>query len=379
MNNKKFIGFSFLISISIVLSVSLLNLIVDPYGIYKVELFKFNKIKADEKIRLVKAVKTKEIAPRSIVLGTSRAEYGYDPTHPYFIQPSYNLAVSGSSMYETRLYLEWALKQGKLQKVLLITDYRMFNLVQQKSVSDLETYFQNNNIYSYLLSADTFKDTLLTVIGSSKIPSYLGNGQREHFHNWDNILQNGGHLETMQKDEAKYYKDFPTNYTYRDTGNSSFFDFEKIVELCYQNNIELDIVFGPSHIRQWEALNYYLGYENWLKWKKDIVLSVNKSAQQFNKTPFKIVDFSVYHALTSEKVPTDKTTQMKYHWEASHYKHELGMIVLDRLTGKNNFLDFGTELNLENIDSHLQNLQQDRTHFIDIKKYKSDMDKYLAK
>lgn len=379
MNNKKFVSFSFAISISIVLCVSLLNLIIDPYGIYKVELFKFNKIKADEKIRLIKAIKTKEIAPKSIVLGTSRAEYGYDPTHPYFIQPSYNLAVSGASMYETRLYFEWALKQGKLKKVLLITDYRMFNLLKQKSVSDFETYFQNNNIYSYLWSVDTFKDTLLTVIGSRKISSYLDNGQREHFHNWDNILQAGGHLETMQKDEAKYYKDYPINYTYRDTENPSFLDFEKIVELSYQNNIDLDIVFGPSHIRQWEALNYYLGYENWLKWKKDIVLSVNKSAQKFNKTPFKIVDFSVYHELTSEKVPTDKTTQMKYHWEASHYKHELGMIVLDRLTGKNDFLDFGTELNLENIDLHLQNLREDRANFIDIEKYKSDMDKYLAK
>ncbi len=379
MNNKKYIGFSFLISIFIVLSVGLLNFIVDPYGIYKVELFKFPKIKIDEKIRLVKAVLTKEIAPKSIVLGTSRAEYGYDPTHHYFIQPSYNLAVSGSSMYETRLYFEWALKQGKLQKVLLVADYRMFNVLKQKSISDFETYFQNNNIYSYLLSADTFKDTLFTVIGSQKTPPYLGNGQRKHLHNWDNILQTGGHLETMQRDEAKYYKDYPTNYTYRDTGNSSFIDFEKIVELCYQNNIELDIVFGPSHIRQWEALNYYLGYKNWLNWKKDIVLSINRSAKQFNKTPFKIVDFSVYHALTSEKVPTDKTTQMKYHWEASHYKHELGLIVLDRLTGKNDFLDFGKELNLENIDSHLQNLQEDRANFIDIEKYKSDMDKYLAK
>lgn len=372
MSSKKFIAFVGMFAFFIVGFVGGLNYVVDPYGLYGTKIFNLPKIKQSEKIRLIKVLKTQQIKPVSICLGTSRTEYGYDPTHSYFFKPSYNLAVSGASMYEARLNFEWALKQGKLQKVLLVADYRMFNSTMQKSVKDLETYFNNPNIYQYLLSLDSFKDSLLTLKGGNHT-SYLENGQREHHGNWKNIVKNGGHLATMQKDEKTYYKAFPSNYTYKDTKKQSFPDFEEIIRLCYENDIELDIIFGPSHIRQWEALDFYLGYDNWLKWKKDVVVSVNNIAHKYHKKQFRVVDFSVYHLFTAEIVPTSPKSQMKYHWEASHYKNELGLIVLDRLNGGEENLDFGVELNLQNIDSHLKQLQQERAKFINTEKYQEEV------
>ena len=373
MTNKRFIKF---VLIGLFLGMAFVggvNYLVDPYGLYKSNFITKSKIKQSEKIRLIKALKTQEIKPISICLGTSRTEYGYDPTHKYFTKPSYNLGVSSASMYEARLYFEWALKQGNLKKVLLVADYRMFNVSNQTNIADLETYFDKPNIYKYIISFDTFKDSLQTLKGGENTSIYLENWQREHNHNWQNILKYGGHLETMKKDEKNYYKGYPTNYTYKDTGNKSFPDFEKIVQLCYENNIKLDIVFGPSHIRQWEALDYYLGYENWLQWKKDVVVSVNKIANRQNKKQFRIMDFSVYHPLTAEKVPADKNVQMKWHWEASHYKNELGLIVLDRLAGYSGHRDFGIELNLDNIDTHLKQQKIDRKNFIDVEKYQIEV------
>lgn len=135
----------------------------------------------------------------------------------------------------------------------------------------------------------------------------------------------------------------------------------------------MDIIFGPSHIRQWEALNYYLGYDKWLQWKKDVVLSVNKIAKQNNKKQFRIMDFSVYHPFTAEKIPTDKSTKMKYHWEASHYKNELGLIVLDRLIGDIKHSDFGIELNSKNIDAQLKEQRVDRMQYTDTEKYQIEV------
>ena len=65
------------------------------------------------------------------------------------------------------------------------------------------------------------------------------------------------------------------------------------------------------------------------------------------------MDFSVYNFLTSEIVPINKNIQMKYYWEGSHYKNELGLIVLDRLTGNDKYKDFGVQLNIKNIDEYL--------------------------
>ena len=120
MNSKKWIK---ILSILCILGfgfVGGINYLVDPYRLYKTNIFK-SKPEQSNKIRLIKALKTKEIKPTSISLGTSRTEYGYDPTHNYFTKPSYNLATSGSSMYENLLNFKYALKQGNLKKVLLVS------------------------------------------------------------------------------------------------------------------------------------------------------------------------------------------------------------------------------------------------------------------
>lgn len=357
--------------------IAIFNYMIDPYSLYKTKYFSFEKIKQSDKMKFIKAITVKEIKPVSILLGSSRAEYGYDPTHQYFLKPSYNLATAGSSMYENRLYLQWALKQGNLRKVLLVADYRMFINLTQKS-KYFETNFDDKNIYSLLFNIDVLKDSLGTIRKKKgNITKYLENGQLEHTYNWQNIVQDGGHLEKMRKDESTYYKDYSKIYRYKDTQKDSFPDFEEIIKLCYENNIELDIVFGPSHIRQWEALNYYLGIDNWFQWKKDVVISVDEIAKKYNKEPFRIMDFSVYHLLTAESIPVDKNIQMKYHWEASHYKNELGLIVLDRLIANSESKDFGVELNIKNIDQHLEQQKIDRYKFINTEKYKIEFEEYL--
>ena len=143
--------------------------------------------------------------------------------------------------------------------------------------------------------------------------------------------------------------------------------------MCYDNNIELDIIFGPSHIRQWEAFDYYKGYESLLKWKKDVVLFVEKVASEKNKIPFKVMDFAVYHKFTSEVVPKNPDERMKFHFEGSHYTNKLGLIVLDRLIDKSLYTDFGVVINSSNIDAHLENLRNDRIKFINTKEYRKEV------
>ena len=375
MKSTKWIKIFFGLSLIGVLFVGGVNYIVDPYGIYKTNIF-LNKPEQDKNIRLAKVVKVEELKPVSISLGTSRTEYGYDPNHEYFSKQSYNLAVSAASLYENRLYLEHSIKQGNLKEVILVADWRMFNDPKMRKLDDFENSFNVENIYKQLFSVDLFISSFKTILNQKTKNSYLENGQRDWYFNQENIDKQGGHLKVMNKDEESYYKksDFKYNSNiYQDTKESSFDDFRKILELCYQNNIKLDIVFGPSHIRQWEAYDYYQDIETWYKWKKDVVLFVEKIADEQEKTPYRIMDFSVYHELTAETVPTNPKEKMKYHWEASHYKKELGDIVLDRLLDISPYKDFGVELNIQNIDNHIQNLREDRVKFIDTEAYRKEV------
>lgn len=356
----------------IVFSVCLINYIVDPYNLYKTNLFK-NKPKEFEYMRLIKAINIEKIKPSSIVLGTSRAEMAIDPDHEYFIKPSYNLANAGSTMYETKYYLKEAILQGKLKKVLLVADWRMFNDVSMKKVIDFETYFENRNIYKYLLNYKVFQDSLFTIKNKNIVSLYNNNGQMKEDYLNKIVLSNGGHYKTMIKEEKNYYKELSDNNLYKDTQKSSLLDFIEILELCYKNDIELDIVFGPSHIRQWEAFDYYKDYEILLTWKKDLVEIVQKVANKFNNIPFRIVDFAVYNEYTSEKIPTEENQSMVYHYEGSHYKPKLGEMLLKSLSSGDYHNNFGVELNNNNIDSHLQKLREDRNKFINTKEYRKEV------
>lgn len=372
MRGKKFIGLIIVFSVMVVGAIGAINYVIDPYGIYNHKLVNLKKVRQDGKMKLVKALKVELIKPKSIVLGTSRAEFGYDPNHSYFIQPAYNLATSGASLYENRLYFEKALKEGELKKVLLVADWIMFNAKEMTKTADFEEYFNEPNKYKYLVSSAMLIDTFFTIFSQKDEVQYLDTGQREYTYNWNRIIAQGGHLKVMNKDEERYYKrsDYKTNHNiYQDTKKSAFDDFAAIIALCYENNVELDIIFGPSHIRQWEAFDYYHGYDAWLQWKKDVVVFVAQQAKAHGEPPFRVMDFSVYHPLTAEIVPVDKNEPMQYHWEGSHYKDELGLIVLDKLGGKDDYPDFGVALNAHTIDEHLENLKSDRKQYINTSAY----------
>lgn len=372
MKNKfwiKIVLGSFFIVIFLVCAI---NYVVDPYGIYNTNFFK-NKPFSHTQMRIVKASKTAEIKPSSIILGTSRAEIAINPNHNYFIQPAYNLAVTGSTLYESKLFLQNAIKTGKLKQVLLVADWRMFNEEKMRKVPDVDNYFNPFFKYAYLLNFKTLKNSYATFKNKDGRDQHYSNGQMDNYFLTEYIHLSGGHLKVMNNDEKTYYSNFTKNNTYKDTKKSSFDDFKDILKMCYENNIKLDIVFGPSHIRQWESFDYHLGINNFYDWKKSVVKVVDDESKKYKKAPFRVVDFSIYHSLTAEVVPTDPLAKMEYHFEGSHYKEKLANIMLDTLNVSSNYNDFGVELNLNNIDEHLERLKNDRTKYIDTKKYRKEV------
>ncbi|MBF0220187.1 MAG: hypothetical protein HQL49_11780, partial [Gammaproteobacteria bacterium] len=87
--------------------------------------------------------------------------------------------------------------------------------------------------------------------------------------------------------------------------------------------------------------------------------------------------------LTSEPVPAagDKESEMRWHWESSHYKKELGDLVLDRIFDYHSAdrkipSDFGILLMPDNLEQHLAQIRADRerwrsTHSQDIAEIES--------
>ena len=375
MNSTKWLIKTSLIFLIIIFTILGINFTIDPYGIYGSNFFKFKKITQSGKMRFIKPIIVKNIKPKSIVLGTSRAEHGFNTDHEYFQKPSYNFGLTSASMYEATTNLKYAIKQGQLTEVLLVLDYRMFNDKNQKQVEEFDHYFDGSREkYHYLYSLDTFKDSLRTIFKSYK-PFFLyhQNGSINHKYEIEKLKKLKSQLIAMNGYEKNYYKLLKKEYIYKDTKKSSFKDFDELIKLSYQNDIKLEIIFGPSHIRQWEALAYYLGEDTFSTWKRDVVLRVDKIAKELRKKPYKIVDFSIYHQLTAEKVSSHRDKIMEYYDDSSHYNQKLGNIVLDSLLHKGKFKDFGIPLDANNIEAHLQHQKEIKEKFINVEAYRNEI------
>ena len=186
--------------------------------------------------------------------------------------------------------------------------------------------------------------------------------------NSDNLKRFGGQLKKIYS-QSSYFSGFDNNNHYRDSGRSSFSDFEYFLELCYKNNLSLDIVFGPNHVIHWEAFDHSIGLEKWYQWKKDVVSLNEQVTEKYNVGPYRVVDFSIYHEYTMEMLPVNKFDEMKYHWELNHYKSELGDLVLDDLA--NESTSFGVELSTATIDKHLETQANHRNQYVDSDAYRN--------
>ena len=387
MNEKKYTLLTLTLVVLTLSSVVILNYLVDPYSFYGHNYVKLSKTQQIDQLRLSKVVRLEEVKPRSIVFGTSRAEFGYNPEHDYFVQPAYNLSVGGSSVYEARLYLEHAIKRGGIERVLFVADYIMFNSNKEKRVEDLESYFSKKNLFKFLFNFQTTRSSLKTFRGESqkKYTIYLENGQREHNHNAVNIRRFGGQYRKLRS-MMSYFSGYDNNNHYRDTGKDSFQDLRAILELAYSNDIEMDVIFGPNHILHWESFDHYIGLDKWFGWKKDVLSAVEDVARSYEKEAYPVYDFSIYHQYTAEPIPSDKNTLMNLHWELNHYKTELGDLVMDRLLGGES--GFGVKLTGDNIDEHIRLQKLQRAQHVDIENYretvlinkrKVDLNQYLLR
>ena len=170
---------------------------------------------------------------------------------------------------------------------------------------------------------------------------------------------------------TSYFSGYDNDNRYRDTGKDSFEDFSDLLRLAYENEIQVDVVFGPNHILHWESLDYFVGLDKWFQWKKDVLLTIDKVAAQYSMPAFPVYDFSIYHEYTAEKFPEEKSELMNFHWELNHYKTELGDLVMDRLLGGNE--GFGVKLTLANIDEHIQRQKFLREEYVDVMSYRQNV------
>ena len=107
-------------------------------------------------------------------------------------------------------------------------------------------------------------------------------------------------------------------------------------------------------------------------WKRNLTLLNEKVALGYSLIPYNVWDFSGYNSYNSISLPSieNKEQQLDWFWESTHYKKELGDLMLNEMFNSNN-LDiqnkkkFGKKITSKNVDEHLKKNKKDQISWED--------------
>jgi hypothetical protein len=125
-----------------------------------------------------------------------------------------------------------------------------------------------------------------------------------------------------------------------------------IGKLC-RSAMRLRLYINPTHALTLYALHLRGKWDAMQAWQRGLVQLVERHRGQ--GCDVRLHDFSGFNSITSEATPlVSGKPDMHYYWEVSHYRDNVGRLILARLFGGDTPApaDFGVELTQANIDAH---------------------------
>jgi hypothetical protein len=343
------------------------NYVVDPYGVYSPDhsyQFNHNKTEFFMKEPVIKPYRVSDMRPDTVILGASRAGFGYDENHAYFDDKKvYNFSMAGASMYMIYRAFQHTLHESELKHVALDLSMTAFDehhalVVRDKKNAGIDVFEElitvredgSKNWLSifrklaqiprFLLSYQATKDSIKTL-------QHQGSHQGWHLNNkggWRGSTlppgtSQGKRFVTILHLLTNGYFSHPSSSQsfsiYRENGelSRSFGYFENLLDDAYKNDIDMTLIFSPSHVFFYEAVDYHELGKMYVEWKRQIILINTNIAAQYRKEAFPVWDFAYYSWLNAEMVPekSNQTARMRWHYDPLHFNRAAGNHVLDQV------------------------------------------------
>jgi hypothetical protein len=321
--------------------------------------------------------------PHSLIMGSSRAQIGLDPGHKGFVRPPvYSLAYPGSSMHRTLALFEHAVATNQIKQVVLAVDFFMF---RASTGSDDEfarlAALPDGSAPSPLKhwrarAIDFWRSSFSSTAIKLAASDLFANSQAFDLRYMRWVMRRDGHNELFSPQnldyeaifgavEGAFAKDYATGEFCLSSkpGYSSLGDLRRLIARARDLAIDLKIVVSPAHATLAEVIDRSGLWPTWETWKREIVrLATEYASPNWSTSVF---DFSGYNLVTTEPVPIGAPlSQMRNYWDPSHYKQQVGDLMLDVVLGEHSEASkakFGKRISLETIEQHLESIRRDQT------------------
>lgn len=363
----RFLAAFFLSELLITVTLSLYNILIDPYTLFD-DHFTKNHVDyganvmstADE--RLTKSYDVFRGQPNGLILGSSDVDMGLDamnPDWPRVSTPIYNLGIFALGLSDSYHYLRHILQLRRINLVVIGIGFDTFmgrwvNPLDEQSLSRLSEQSANVQLKDLVTAALSFD--ALTASTDSIADSVMGVHP---------TYISGNHPVDLSRRE-KGGPGSTALFRFTEIRNisvaglkpsaaSRIDDLREILKLCVSKRIRVIVVINPVHAYMLESYSQLGVWQRFEDWKRDLT-SVTASVETDSGHPglVELWDFSGYDRYSTTELPMAIT----WFWDTGHYTHKLGDLVIHRLFVRNGNPEFGVRLTPETVDADLEVIRQ---------------------
>jgi hypothetical protein len=366
--------------VAVMVTVVALNVLIDPYGYFGTPQMRgVNALKPQPggELVAVKKVAIERMRPSALILGNSRAEVGFDPGHPAWGTrglSAYNAAVRGAGLNTVVELLEAARRTREPEVVVLGLDFLDFLTepdakLRPYPAARAETPLERTQrLLGAVATVRGLLDSYRTFVAQyERYPEIITDRGFNPLLEYEAIARAEGYYTMFRQraqENARAYVRKPAGVFVKGTQTSPAFEIIRaLVAQASQRGTELHLVIYPYHAQilvMFEAAGLWPAFEQWKRRLAEIVEAGGQKVVLW--------DFSGFSDYTMENIPGpgDRKSQVRWYWEAGHFKKALGDVVLERILltqGTEKATSFGARLSTGNVDAHLMRMSQDRDAF----------------
>jgi hypothetical protein len=367
MTTQQFVTRFFSASLLLLVAIGLFNRIVDPFWYYRdLEIKGFNAIKPKFRRyeRHIKPALLMREQPEAIILGSSYAEIGIDPTSPFFTDhgrlKAMNFALAGAFWDRVQCQFEFAVTHANIKRALvgfhpgplpMVDCAKEFTSLGQVSTGEL------------LLSSRALMASIETIREQKKEnPSHTKEGMYFYIRGQAGVDRQFREFFTRHKKDNPHCLDAenasdPAIKPVADS-NLDLSGLQRMIKTAQAHGVELVLFAYPSHAYSLE-LSKQCGElnERWRAMKQIAALIEKVSAGRV----------SAWHFYGFNDTTTEPIGVMaaKYWQDPEHFNYEVGNRMLaDMFDKSGNKPEFGHRLGSSNIEADYGDFLRRRSEYL---------------
>lgn len=344
------------------------NVFIDPLGIFgspRIPGLNAAKPDLDHHRDLARWQSARHICPTAGIFGNSRAEIGFDPEHAAFHRQrieAFNHAIPGTSITTSLDQLNWLRAAGCAPKVVIlgVEFFDFLGAPRGRALpvpeTDVPPRLDSTTIAETVFSLTALRDSINTIL-IQRAPHAATITPRgfNPLNQYIPEVAHGGHYTLFRQRAEENLRNWmrkPRRIHPDDGGLSSdYAGLRAFLATVTKSADAVYVVIYPYHA-EIRLMMERAGLGGlFAEWKRSIFDETRALAK--SGINLQVWDFSGLSPETLEEIPPrgDRSTHLRYYWEAGHFKKELGSLMLDRMLDGNG--SFGTLLTADTLDRWL--------------------------